>query len=214
MVILGILASLDPVRPVVFVLVLSTRRQNALAFLVGWAFALSLLFVVAFLSLGGDATRPPGSGQRIWASALELIIGVALLGVASRRWSRRHEERRRNIVPKAVLRRLDDLDRRKAGVLGVLIQPRALTVAAALVVARDRSGTLSLLIGFAVFAAVSTAAMLGILIYDTRHHEESRSRLSGVVELLERESARLITIGAAVGGGYLVVDALFHLLVR
>ena len=50
-ILLGILASLDPLRPVVFVLVLRTRRINALAFLVGWAVALSLLFVVVFVAV-------------------------------------------------------------------------------------------------------------------------------------------------------------------
>ena len=211
-VVLGILASLDPLRPVVFVLVLRTQLVNAIAFLAGWALALSLLFVIVFVALAGDISTGPDHRHRTAASVAELAIGAALLVVAAGRWRRRHDESGRRGYPQAVLRRLDHLDVRRAAVIGVLIQPRALTVAAAVVVARDRSGVLSLLIGFAVFAIVSTAALLGILIYDIWRPESARLRLTDVVSTLERQGPMIFTVLCAAGGGYLVLDGLRDLL--
>ncbi len=211
-VVLGVLASLNPLRPAVFVLVLRTQFVNAIALLAGWAVALSVLFIIVYVALAGDVSAGPGAGQRTAASVAELAIGGALLVVAGRRWRRRQDERVNRGYPHAVLDRLEHLDVRTAAVLGVLIQPRSLTIAAAVVVARDRSGVLGLLIGFAVFAVVSTAALLAILVYDICRPESARIRLTDVVSELERRGPTIFTVLCAAGGGYLVLDALRALL--
>ena len=55
-VVLGVLASLNPLRPAVFVLVLRTQFVNAIALLAGWAVALSLLFIIVYVALAGDVS--------------------------------------------------------------------------------------------------------------------------------------------------------------
>ncbi len=95
--------------------------------------------------------------------------------------------------------------------MGALIQPRALTVAAALVVARDRNGVFGMLVGFSLFAVASTAALLGILIYAIARPELATLRLTDVVSMLERQAPMILTVLFAAGGGYLVFDALWHL---
>jgi len=212
MLLLGVLASIDPLRPAAFALVLATRRQNGVAFLIGWAAALSVLFGLAFVVLGTDTTQPPSSSRQTGASAVLLIIGLVLLVVAARRFRRGKTDATGHVVPLALMRRLDDLDVRRAALLGALIQPTSLTIAAAVVAARDRAGALSLVIGFALFAAVSTAALLGLLVYDTRHPTESRSQLGEIVKLLDREGPRLVTIATALAGVYLVVNSLLNLI--
>ena len=207
-IVLGILASLDPLRPVVFLLVLHTQLVNAIAFLVGWTAALSLLFVLVFVTLAGDISTGPDHRHRTAASVAEIAIGAALLIVAASRWRRRHDESSPGGYPRAVLRRLDHLDVRRAAVVGVLVQPRAMTIAAAIVVARDRSGPLSLVIGFAVFAIVSTAALLGILTYGIWRPESAKLRLTDVASTLERQAPMIVTMLCAAGGSYLVLDGL------
>jgi Sap, sulfolipid-1-addressing protein len=206
LVVLGILASLDPLRPVVFVMVLRTDRINAVAFLAGWGLALSALFSVVFVIFGGDIAGVPRSDQRTWAAVLELVLGALLLVLAARRWQRRGDDARRG-TPKLIADRLDHLGPRAAGVVGVLIQPRMLTIAAAVVVAREAPGIVSLLIGFAVFAVVSTAALLGILVYDIRRPDSAQHRLTALVSALERQSPTIVTALFALAGCYLVVDA-------
>ena len=75
-VVLGVLASLNPLRPAVFVLVLRTQFVNAIALLIGWAVALSLLFIIVYVALAGDVSAGPGAGQRTAASVAELAIGA------------------------------------------------------------------------------------------------------------------------------------------
>ena len=137
---LGILASLDPFRPVVLVLVLRTQLVNAIAFLAGWTLALLSLFAIVLVPLAGDIPTPADHRHRTAASVAEIAVEAVLLIVALGRWRRRHDERGRNGYPQAVLRRLDHLDVRRAALIGVLIQPRALTVAAAVVIARTDLG--------------------------------------------------------------------------
>ena len=74
-IVLGVVASLDPLRPVVFVLVLRTQLVNAIAFLAGWTLALSLLFVIVFVTFAGDISTGSGQGHRTAASVAELASG-------------------------------------------------------------------------------------------------------------------------------------------
>jgi hypothetical protein len=211
-VVLGILASLDPLRPVVFVLVLRTRLLHAIAFLAGWTLALSVLFVLVFVTFTGGSATDPSERRGPAASIAEIAVGIVLVVIAARRWGRRHEDGVEGGYPAVVVRQLDRLDVRRAAFVGVLIQPRALTVAAALVVARDRSGPVSLLVGFVAFAVVSTAALLGILVYVVRRPDRATMRLTDVVAVLERQAPVIITLLFLAAGGYLVVDGVWSLL--
>jgi hypothetical protein len=89
--------------------------------------------------------------------------------------------------------------------MGVLIQPRTLTTAAALVVARDGADLLSLFVAFVAFAVVSTSALLGILVYDIRRPERAATRLQDVVERLQAAGPLLFAILCGLAGGYLIV---------
>ena len=70
----------------------------------------------------------------------------------------------------------------------------------------------SLLIGFAVFAIVSTAALLGILSYDVWRPQSARLRLTDVVSTLERQGPMIFTVVCGAGGVYLVADGVRELL--
>ena len=96
---LGILASLDPLRPVVFVLVLRTQLVNAIAFLAGWTLALSLLFVVVLVTFAGEISTGADHRHRTAASVVEIAVGATLLIVAASRWRRRHDEQRSWRIP-------------------------------------------------------------------------------------------------------------------
>ena len=61
---LGLLSSLDPLRPVVFLLLLRTDRArlNAIGFLVGWAIATAALFTVGFVAFDAGTLQFRGAG--------------------------------------------------------------------------------------------------------------------------------------------------------
>ncbi len=207
---LGLLASLDPLRPAIFVLVLRTEqgRLNAIGFLVGWAAALAVLFVAAFVAFDAGATGRDSSNQTTWLSVVELILAVVLMAVTVRRWRSRHDASAPHPPPAPILRQLERLTPRRSGILGVLIQPRTLTVAAAIVVARDRVGLPDAAIGLAVFAIFSTGALLGLLTYVVRRPNGADSWLAEVTNRLEQSGPVLFTLACALAGVFLLGDAL------
>lgn len=207
---LGLVASLDPLRPGVFVMVLRTKRArvNAIGFLIGWAVATAALFSAGFFAFDGGSSGRPDSGQKNWLSVVELLLGVVLLALAVRRWGRRHDTAAHHETPKRVLRALERLTPRRSSLLGVLVQPRTLTVAAAVVVARDRSGFADALAGLVIFALLSTGALLGLFTYFIRRPDGADSWLASVGERIERAGPTLFTIACAFGGAYLLVEGI------
>ena len=207
---LGLLASLDPLRPVVFLLVLRTDRArlNAIGFLVGWLLALAVLFVAAFAAFNAGDSGQPSSSQRTALAAAELILAIVLVVVALRAWRRRGATTARLNPPVRLLRQLERLTPPRSGILGMLIQPRALTIAAAVIVARDRSSAADAVVGIAVFALVSTGSFLGLFAYFVRRPDRAEGRLAGLVERIEQGGPILLTVGCAVGGVYLFIEGI------
>ena len=86
--VLGLVSSLDPLRPMDFVMLLRTERArlNAIGFLVGWAIATAVLFGVGLALFNHGASGRPSSTDKIWLSRGEFVLAVVLLAVALRRW--------------------------------------------------------------------------------------------------------------------------------
>ena len=207
---LGLLASLDPVRPAVFVMVLRTDRAriNAIGFLVGWALALALLFTAGFVAFNAGAADRPSSTERTWLSILELILALILLGMTLRRLKRRKNLGTGSHTPASIIHQLERLTPGRSGILGVLIQPRSLTIAAAVIVARDRSGFAGVVAGLGVFAFFSTGALLGLFTYFVRSPDRAKRGLASVTDRIERLGPTLVTLVCALAGSYLLVDAI------
>ena len=98
-----------------------------------------------------------------------------------------------------------------AAVVGVLKQPWAITMAAALVVVHHHTNGLLLLIAFAVFTVTSTATVGMMFVYYSRYPGEAQTQLE---VLRDRVVAAGPAVGALVGmlvGGFLIVDGLLSL---
>ena len=106
--------------------------------------------------------------------------------MALRRWHRRHEPTARYVIRPPCSHQLDHLTPRRSGILGVLLQPRTLTIAAAVIVARDHSGVTNALLGLAVFALVSTGALLGMFTFFIRRPEQADSWLADIGDRIEQ----------------------------
>ena len=196
-----------------FVLVLRGQggRVNAAAFLVGWAAALAVLFFIGFAAFDAGGAGHASADQKTWLSIVEVLLAVVLLIVAARRWQHRHLDRPPPTTPQTILRQVERLTPRRSSVLGVLIQPRTLTLAAAVIVARDRSGPLSAIAGLGVFALLSTIALLGIFMYTVRRPDQAETALAEIAERIEQAGPTLVTIACALGGGYLLIKGVYGL---
>ena len=105
---LGALAASSPATIVVFILVLTTTsRLHAVAFLVGWGVSLTIVFAVAFAIGGTCATQ--GTEGRIGVDVVEIVLGLVMVVAGVRRWQRRNTPRPSSGASKALATRLNQL---------------------------------------------------------------------------------------------------------
>lgn len=210
-VVLGVLASLSPSTIIVFILLLATTRArvNAGAFLIGWTLSLTVVFVVGY-ALGVDTSLHHGGGRTV-VDLIELLIGVGLVLAGVNRWRRRHVPSTGSGLPQSVSSRLKDLHPWEAAVVGVLMQPWTLTIAAAIVVVRHQLGFIVVVIAFLAFTVVSTATVGLTYLYYARHPGDAESRLAALRDRLVQAAPALFAIVAVAVGGYLIADAIIDL---
>lgn len=210
---LGLMASLSPATIVVFVLVLGTARArvNALGFLVGWGFSLTVVFAASYaVAASGAADR---GGGRTSVAVLEILLGAALLVFGIRMW------RRGPTVPSGspswgtqrLMGRMDSLTPFGAAVVGVLKQPWAITTAAALVVVHQNDRLLVVAIAFALFTIASTATVGAMYLYYARYPGEAQSQLMALRDRVVAAGPVVGAVASMLVGGFLVIDAVLGL---
>jgi hypothetical protein len=211
---LGLMASLSPATIVVFVLVLGTARArvNAVGFLFGWGFSLTVVFAASYAVAESGATDR-GDG-RTSVAVLEILLGTALMVFGIRMWRRGPAA-----VPtgtsgwgtQRLMDRMDSLTPFGAAVVGVLKQPWAITTAAALVVVHKNDSVLVVAIAFALFTIASTATVGLMYLYYARYPGEAQAQLTA---LRDRVVAAGPAVGAVAGtlvGGFLIATAVLSL---
>jgi hypothetical protein len=206
---LGLMASLSPATIVVFVLVLGTARArvNAVGFLLGWGVSLTIVFAASYaLALSGNTQE--GSG-RTSVAVVELLLGAALVVVGARVWRRGPTEP--TAAPSSwgterLMGHMQGLTPAGAAVVGVLKQPWAITVAAALVVVHNHETGVAVAIAFVLFTLASTATVGLMFLYYARYPGEAEARLA---DLRDRVVAAGPAVGAFAGmvvGAFLMID--------
>ncbi len=208
---LGLLASLSPSTIVVFVLLLGTIRPkvNAVAFMVGWAISLSLVFVISY-EIGGTG-QLHNRGGRAGVDIAEIVLGMGLSFVAVREWRARRQPPKSSRLSTRLTSRMKELRPWEASVVGVLEQPWTLTAAAAIVVVHHHAATLIALMAFVVFTAVSTATVAMIFLYYARRPGEAEEHLLVWRDRAVRAAPWLIAVVSLLVGLYLIADGAFSL---
>ena len=207
-VLLGLMASLSPATIVVFVLVLGTTRArvNAIGFLFGWGFSVTVVFAASY-ALAASGNTQQGSG-RASVSVFELLLGVALLVVGVRVW------RRGPTAPpgsstwgtERLLGRMDGLTPIGAAVVGVLKQPWAITIAASLVVVHNHVTGLMVAIAFLLFTIASTATVGLMFLYYARYPGEAQARLAALRDQVVAAGPAMGAIAGMIVGTFLIID--------
>ena len=206
---LAIAASPFPVIPAILLLLTTRPRANGGSFLAGWVIgiAASTAVFVALASLIGPRGPSPA-----WTSWVRIALGLALLVLAARQWSRR----RTNIETPAWLRAIDESTPRTALRLGVLLSaanPKilVLTAAAGLAIASadlSAARAVGTLVVFTVVAAVTVA--LPLLLYVTLG-ERMLNPLRAANTWLVSHNAAVMAVVIALIGAYLLVDGVAQL---
>ncbi len=208
---LGVLANLSPSTVVVFILLLDTIRAklNAIAFLIGWAISLLIVFSVSYAIGGAGLLQDPGGHAAI--SIAEVLFGVGLSFLGVREWRHRHQPERHPGMSKRLRTDLKELHPWQASVLGVFEQPWTLTAAAAIVVVHTHSTTLVVVIAFLVFTILSTATIGIMFLYYLRRPGDAEAHLLALRDRVVRAGPALLASVSLLVGLYLVADGVISL---
>jgi len=216
LVFLGLLASLSPATIVVFMLVLGTTRArvNAVGFLFGWGLSLTIVFLGSYAMAASDASQ--SDGGRTSVAVLQVLLGSAMLVVAVRVWRRRGETNPRPTVPSRwgadrIMGHMQGLTPVGAAVVGILKQPWAITMAAALVVVHHHATGLLVAIAFALFTVASTATVGLMFLYYSRYPGEAQTQLAILRDRVVAAGPAVAAVAGMLVGGFLLVDGLLGL---
>ena len=211
--VLGMLGSPSPSTIVVFILLLATTRArvNAAAFLIGWSISLIVVFALAYLAGGAHSLRQ-GSGHTA-VQIVEVLLGLALVGVGARHWRRRRRPRppTKGFV-KDITGHLTGPGPIEATAVGVLEQPWTLTAAAAVIVVRHYSAVIVAVVAFVLFTLASTATVGLTYLYYARRPGQAEAHLSALRGRLVAAGPALVAAVSMVVGVFLVADGVVGLL--
>lgn len=151
-----------PIIAVVVVLSAPHARRNGVAFALGWLVGLSALSVVVVALAGGAAAKGDGSAALAW---VRVVAGLALFGLAWRKWRSRPAEDEEPVVP-GWMASLDDLSARKAVGVGLALaaaNPKnvALTLAAVAAVGDLGSSDGERAVAIATYVALASITVVG-----------------------------------------------------
>jgi Sap, sulfolipid-1-addressing protein len=210
LVLVGLVIAVEPLPVIGFILVLSTSRgrANGVAFVLGWL-ATMVAIAAAVVALAGTWDPGGGGSKPQLGYGLQLAGGLALLVVW---WVRRR--RPAPFGPAEApgwTRHLDRLRPPGAAFVGFLLQPWPLTAAAMGAILHADVGVTASIAAAAVFVAVSTSGLMGMLGYELLAPAGARARLDALRAWLESHRGPALTAVAGVAGAWLAIAGLVGL---
>jgi hypothetical protein len=215
--ILVLTAAASPFSLVAFGLVLATDRgpRNGFAFILGWITTV-VLIGVATAALGGSIDITPSNTPGAWTLALEIALGIVLLGA----WIRRRFRPRPQpevVVEKpqpAWQRKIDSMGYVGAFVLGGAVQTWPVMIAAAAEISRrSLSGAEKLLLMLA-FAVLTTTGIVILEILALREPGSAAARLDKMRTYIDTHRDSVINWAFLVGGLWLAIRGAIGLATR
>ena len=150
-------------------------------------------------------------------AVLQVLLGSAMLVVAARVWARRGETKPPSTVPSRwgadrIMGHMQGLTPVGAAVVGVLKQPWAITMAAALVVVHHHTTGLLVAIAFVLFTVASTATVgADVRCTTPAHPGEAQTQLAMLRDRVVAAGPAVAALAGMLVGGFLLVDGLLGL---
>jgi threonine/homoserine/homoserine lactone efflux protein len=207
----AVAVALSPIPIVAVVLMVSTprARTNGPAFAVGWVLGLSAVMAVVLLVFGGTASGSTTQTSVAWGT---LALGVMLLALGIRQWQKRPRRGEDAPLP-AWTDAVDAFSPGKSFVTGLLlsgVNPKnfALTAAAAGAIAVQRLSDTDEVWAAAVFVAIGSASVVGIVFAALVASERTAAPLASVRDYMTTHNAVIMTVILVLLGAKLIGDAL------
>jgi hypothetical protein len=207
----GVLVVPLPIAAVIVLLFSPRATQNGLAFLGSWVAGLAAVGGLTLLIADGSHVAEDGGAGR-WASAVRLLVGVALLFLAYRSFEKRPADGQEP-VPPAWMSTLESYTAAKAARLGLLLSaanPKnlLLVVSAMTGVALAGLSAGQTVIVLAVFVVVCSVGVVVPLAYSLLGGEGARDTLAGWRTWLVANNAVVVAVVLSVLGVLVLFDSL------
>ncbi len=173
-VVLALVAPLEPVPMIGFIVVLGSRRgrANGRGFIAGWVASALAVAAVAVVLAGHLPSRDSPTPVR-WVAAAEVVVGFALLGL----WHHRRRAVTAERVPPRWLAKIDHLGPFGAAAVGAFIQPWPLVAASAAAVLRATPSATGRAAGLVTVVVASASPFAAVLLFASRHPDQADRRL-------------------------------------
>jgi threonine/homoserine/homoserine lactone efflux protein len=206
---LAVGVALSPLPIVAVVLMLGTprARANGPAFVAGWILGLAVVGTLVLVA-AGSAGATSGGGPANWVGIVELVLGVALLGLAVRQWRGRPKEGETPALP-TWMRSLDGFTPTRslaiaAALAGINPKNLLLTVAAAAAIAQTGASTGSEAAALAVFVLIATLGVGAPVALYFALGERAARRLESLKAWLASNDATIMAVLLLVIGAKLI----------
>ena len=205
---LGLLTSVTPWGIVAVIVLLSakSRPRGAIAFVAGWVASILLTGGLIIGTYSGTRSKP-GSSAGNAMLGIQFALGVLLLALAARRWSRRAATDASTTEPKW----LGALDRMRPIVafgLGMFWVNLVLVVAAALAVADAELSHTDATLAYLLYALLATLGVAAILAVYYVNRARAEARLAGMRSWLTEHNAAVVSAMLAAVGLVFIVRGL------
>jgi hypothetical protein len=205
---LGLLTSVTPWGIVAVIVLLSakSRPRGAIAFVAGWVASILLTGGLIIGTYSGTRSKP-GSSAGNAMLGIQFALGVVLLALAARRWSRRAATDASTAEPKW----FGALDRMRPIVafgLGMFWVNLVLVVAAALAVADAELSHTDATLAYLLYALLATLGVAAILAVYYVNRARAEARLAGMRSWLTEHNAAVVSAMLAAVGLVFIVRGL------
>ncbi|WP_157157005.1 GAP family protein [Diaminobutyricimonas sp. LJ205] len=196
-----------PIMASIFILLAPNRSRAALPFLVGWVVGIFVVVLLCtLLAQVVPTTRSPRRPDTVVA-ALEILLGVAIIGVAAWSWLRsRHQSR-----PTGAnwLKKVDMLGPWSSLGLGLLLnlRPKGLLLAGAagLSIRADAESTTSALLAVTIYTLIAASTVAAPVIATLAAPARMTPRLVRIKEWMSRHGEAVTSVILALIGAVIVV---------
>jgi threonine/homoserine/homoserine lactone efflux protein len=207
---LGVALNPFPIIAIVLLLSAGSSRRSAAAFAFGWVLGLTALTTLAlFISTRTEETDGSSS---VGLDVLQVVLGVALLALAWRKWQGRPRRGEEVVAPKW-MNSLNSLGPRRAltlgaGLAGVNPKNFAFIVSATASITDLSESRHDIVLAGAVFVLLGSIAVLGLLLFSVIGGTKAEAPLEDIKSFMLANNAVIIMVVLLILGVKVLGDGL------
>ncbi len=204
--VVGILAALEPLPNIGYILLLQSKngRRNTNAFLAGWLVCLVAIVAVTLVGTGGNPPAAHSSTNKV-LDVVFVLLGLLLLGLGTRRFLQIKRGTVKARKDPRWMQKVDAMGLWSSAGLGVLLQPWPLIAAGAISVADLDGSSLVSLVAIVLFVLLATSALLSMHVYSRLQPERSAAALERLSTWIRGHEAVVMQWVCWVAGVFIIV---------